>query len=149
MFSLCKKYIYTHWFNLGTASKIVHKLRFFVHVYWSIFHSRIMKLVPIDPSPQLKFVIFPFTVQSSSFLPSLWWMGLKLGYCAFSSLPSRGSEIGILCVCLLFFSLFSFEVGFRWSPSLLRLYPVASDGLGLTYMMINWEFHAVSSHLKM
>lgn len=55
-------------------------------IYSSIFHSRVMNLVPADPSPQLKFVIFLYMVQSSSSLISLWWMGLKLGYCVFSFL---------------------------------------------------------------
>lgn len=87
-----------------------------------------MNLVPTDPSPQLKFVIFLYVVQSSSSLPSLWWMGLRLGYRVFSFLLM---EIGLLSVCLHFFSLFSFEVGFARSP-LMHSYPRALYGQGLT-----------------
>lgn len=85
-------HIYTHIPTLAdirTASKVSHKLLFFLHVYLSIFQSRSTKLVPIDPSPYLKFVIF--LLSNANLLFSA------------KSLVD-GSQIGILCVFFPFFS---------------------------------------------
>lgn len=79
-------------------------------IYSSIFLSRVINLVPTDPSPQLKFVIFLYMVQSSSSLPSLWWMGLKLGYCVFSFLL-MDLKLG----CCLFASISSCSSRLKWA----------------------------------